>query len=88
MKYKFTYWDNSQAEWVYPPPPPKTQGYLQPLLVFSCEADGILEADKLFEHALNNGTVILKFKKKQKKKPKSFKVSGLPQIGCHGEKIP
>ena len=83
MKYKFTYWDNSQTTWVYPPKPPKMQGYAQPLLVFSCISESILKADKLFEHALNSGKVILISKKK---KPKSFKVSGLAQIGCRFEK--
>jgi hypothetical protein len=77
MKH-YTYVDNGKCEW-FPPTGNELHGHLQPTKLFECDAKCLLDADKLFEHALNVGTITLTHKGKQ---PKSFDVSKLTTIGC------
>lgn len=74
----YTYVDNGKCEWV-PPTGNALHGHLQPTKLFECDAKCLLDADKLFEHALNVGTIILTHKGKP---PKSFDVSKLTTVGC------
>lgn len=97
MKLKYTYKDNSAAVCVKPNPikiyhtvllilaKPSLHGQNVAPVIFECIADNILEADKLFDHALNNGTLPIKIEKG--KKGKKLSVVGLAHVGCSISKL-